>query len=81
MTDDQRFMAVGAYLYGALALIGVFALGIYMGDAYAAAAAIVAAGAAYVSQYVAVYGMERVALLFTAISAVSGLVGLVKALP
>ncbi|MGB3389463.1 MAG: hypothetical protein WBA88_15930 [Pseudaminobacter sp.] len=55
MDDDMKITAMGAYLYGALYLVGVFAFGMAHGNDWACSLAVLAAGLAYVSQVVTAF--------------------------
>jgi len=53
-----QFYGLGAYLYGALALIGLFVLGIAQDNLTASVFAVAACGAAYFCQISAASGSE-----------------------
>lgn len=83
MSDDVRFFAIGAYLYGALTLAGIFVAGIAVGNKWAAILALVASGAAYLSQLASAmaFGAGRnpvAGLGLMAVSIAAGALGLVS---
>lgn len=55
MNEEMKFTGYGAYLYGALYLASVFALGIATGNTAASYWAVAAMGAAYLSQIVTAF--------------------------
>lgn len=58
MNDEVRFAGLGAYLYGAMYLAGVFVFGLWSGNETAALGAVVGAGASYVAQIVVAFSMS-----------------------
>ena len=55
MNDEMKFAGLGAYLYGALYLAGVFVAALFLGNTSAALWAIAGAAASYVSQIVTAF--------------------------
>lgn len=55
MSDEMKFAGIGAYLYGALYLVGVFVAALVLGNTAAALWAIAAAAAAYISQLITAF--------------------------
>lgn len=55
MNDEMKFAGLGAYLYGALYLVGVFVAALVLGNAGAALWAIAGAAAAYISQIITAF--------------------------
>lgn len=72
MTEDQRFLAIGIYINGAIYLVGMIWAGLALGAPRAVVLALVSAAVAFFS-YMAQVLMPQARLLIHALSAASWL--------
>lgn len=79
---DEKFIAMDVYIFGVLAISGLFVAGLAYGSGWVVISAIVAAGLAYLAQYAEAVGivaqigtLNRMASVLTISSVVSAVIG------
>lgn len=71
MNDETRFAGYGAYLYGAMTILGLVLASLAFGERFALLSAIAASGLSYLAQYAAAFeasGYSWAARAFMALS-------------